>query len=113
MSTLNDIVGSNLRNLRKLKNLSQEKLAESAGISTDMLGRIERSAATPSFATLEALATALDVQPEALFGALGQSDQTGARAEALKQIFSDLARSNDDQVFLIKRVIGAVLDRKA
>jgi transcriptional regulator with XRE-family HTH domain len=54
--------GWNLRRLRLLRGLSQEKLASASGCGPDYLGRVERGVITPSAATLMKLAKALGVE---------------------------------------------------
>lgn len=112
MTSLREIFGTNLRALRKLRGLSQASLAEKAEISTDMLGRLERGTASPSFESIETLATVLEVPAGALFGANTVSDQSTPRGRSLQQISADLARANDEQIFLIRRLIRAVFDQE-
>jgi transcriptional regulator with XRE-family HTH domain len=64
---LRQIVARNLRILRKQKGLSQEELAFQAGINRNYVGQIEREEKSPTIDTLEKLAGALDVIPEAIF----------------------------------------------
>lgn len=54
-------VGANVARLRLDQQLTQEGLAEKAGISRVALGKIERGAVIPRAATLAGLANALDV----------------------------------------------------
>lgn len=52
-------VGSHLKSLRVQRGLSQERLAEEAGLSRDAIARIERGDRAPRVTTLNALAEAL------------------------------------------------------
>lgn len=66
----NDLVaqfGKHLAKLRLEKKLTQEQLSEAANISLDFLSLIERGHRAPSFATIERLSDALDVEVRALF----------------------------------------------
>ena len=64
-------LGENLGRFRKARNLSQEELAESAGVAVDTVARIERGERqTTRAATLDKLAKALGVEPSALLGVL-------------------------------------------
>ena len=67
MSELRVQFGRRLRHLRRQKDLTQEQLAEAAGISVDMLSNIERGVNAPSFETLVKLAEVLGVEVETLF----------------------------------------------
>ena len=58
---LNAVYGSNIKRLRKSKNLSQETLAEKADISPSFLSDIENGKKWGSFETLVALANALEL----------------------------------------------------
>jgi DNA-binding XRE family transcriptional regulator len=52
MSELRVQFGRRLRQLRRQKDLTQEQLADAAGISVDMLSNIERGVNAPSFETV-------------------------------------------------------------
>ena len=53
----------NLRFIRELRGLSQEKLAERIGVSLTFISHIETGRKCPSFETLELLGVALGVHP--------------------------------------------------
>lgn len=59
--------GKRIRSLRRVRDLTQEELAESVGCSTEYVSRIERGLVSPSFEILSALATAFQVDVSALF----------------------------------------------
>jgi transcriptional regulator with XRE-family HTH domain len=54
-------LGSQLRSLRKAKDLSLQQVAEAAGLSIGMVSQIERGLASPSIKSLRKLSDALDV----------------------------------------------------
>ncbi len=56
-------VGDNLKELRTLSALTQEELADKAGLTVTALSRIERNQAEPRPSTLRKLAEALGVSP--------------------------------------------------
>ncbi|MDI6693882.1 MAG: cupin domain-containing protein [Anaerolineales bacterium] len=60
-------VGSKLRSIREERNLSQRELAQLAGISTNAISLIERDENSPSVATLQSLAAALNVKMSYFF----------------------------------------------
>ncbi|MBQ2611470.1 helix-turn-helix transcriptional regulator [bacterium] len=62
-----DIFRNNLRFYRNEQGLTQEKLSELTGISTDYLSEIERGKKTPSFKRMELIANALNIEVYKLF----------------------------------------------
>jgi transcriptional regulator with XRE-family HTH domain len=61
-------IGDRLKTLRIRRALTQQELAERAGISSNALNRIELNKAEPHMSTLRKLAKALDVDPTELVG---------------------------------------------
>jgi len=61
MGNINTSLGRRIFALRTAKGLSQDKLAEKAGISLKHLGKIERGAANASIRCLADIAKALDI----------------------------------------------------
>ena len=58
-----EVVGLNVRRLRKARGLTQEALAHGADIDTRYVGGIERGQENPSVAVLGRLAAVLSVHP--------------------------------------------------
>ncbi|HSR69307.1 MAG TPA: helix-turn-helix transcriptional regulator [Acidobacteriota bacterium] len=56
-------LGHRIRMARKTKSITQERLAELAGLSTTYIGRLERGEKTPSIDTLVTLSGALEQSP--------------------------------------------------
>lgn len=67
MSELRIKFARRLRALRIEREMTQEDLAQAAGLSTVFVSNIERGINVPSFESLEGLARALDVPVKALF----------------------------------------------
>ena len=55
-------IAANVRRLRKTQGLTQVGLAERAGLCQSWISRLERRAENPSIATLQRLATGLQVE---------------------------------------------------
>jgi transcriptional regulator with XRE-family HTH domain len=55
------IIAANLKKIRVKKNLTQERVAETAGISSKYLGEIERCLKSPTAFVVYKLSNALDV----------------------------------------------------
>jgi transcriptional regulator with XRE-family HTH domain len=66
--------GQYLIRLREEKSMSQRKLAETAGLTNSTISRIEADAVKPDPATLEKLATALNVDKSLLLTKCGYSE---------------------------------------
>lgn len=67
MSEIAEILGANIRNLRKKSGWTQERLAEKAGISVPFMTQIELARKTASLDVIENIAKALNVSYERLF----------------------------------------------
>lgn len=65
------LFGERLRELRIERNLSQEQLAELAGLDRNYIGQIERAERNVALVNIVRIAKALDVQPGELFTTLG------------------------------------------
>lgn len=77
-------IGETLRKIRESQDLTIEQLAEMTGIAPGHIGRIERSdSSNPRFQTIEALAKALGVNPQAIL--YPKENQAGS--ERPKQAF--------------------------
>ena len=61
MDDINKIVAENLREIRRLRKLSLDGLAELTGVSKSMLGQIEREESNPTLQTLWKIAAGLRV----------------------------------------------------
>jgi transcriptional regulator with XRE-family HTH domain len=89
MPNLRTQFGRRLRRLRLARDLTQERFAEQVGISVTFLGLIERGVNSPSFKTIEVIATTLKVSVSELFlfEAQGRVGRSGERARASRRRF--------------------------
>lgn len=67
MQTSKELLGARIREVRKLRHLSQERLAEKVGVEPKQISRIEGGKSAPSLDTLEAIAKHLQVEMKDLF----------------------------------------------
>jgi transcriptional regulator with XRE-family HTH domain len=58
--------GQVLREVREIRNISQEELAARAGYHRTYIGQLERGEKSPSLRTIFNLSSALEVRPSAL-----------------------------------------------
>ena len=63
---LKTVFARNLRLLRHRSGLTQEQLADLAGLDRNYVGKLEREDSSPTLTTLEALAVALQIEVESL-----------------------------------------------
>ena len=88
MENIQMCLANNMRYYRKLQKLSQEKLAEKAGASTNYIALIENGKYFPSLPMLNQIADALGVDSLDLFDkkALDYPNLENLRAELLESI---------------------------
>jgi transcriptional regulator with XRE-family HTH domain len=102
--------GTNLRNCRKAKGLTQDELAARAELSTVMISQLERGIASPSFPTNERLSDVLEVPEVVFFGiglvVTGDDDRT----RLLSKIQTQLSRMNNDQLVRAGKLLSALID---
>lgn len=67
MTNLRILFGKNLRKIRRRNDLTQEKLAESLGVSVEFVSNMERGVNAPSFETIEKIAQAFNLSVAQLF----------------------------------------------
>lgn len=67
MSTLKIQFGQQVRELRRVQGITQEHLANTAGLTTESISNIERGIFGPRFENIEKLAHALNVEVKNLF----------------------------------------------
>jgi transcriptional regulator with XRE-family HTH domain len=105
---LRELFGTSLRQCRRARRLTQAQLAEATDLSLEMIGRLERGLTAPSFDTIAALVTALQVAPVELFGG-EPSAITGEPREVLDRITKLLASTSDAELKRAERVLNALL----
>ncbi len=89
--------GSTIHGLRRIRGLTQQQLAERAGLSLSLVRKIEYGVRQPSLATLQALATSLDVRFGDLLhdGADDVAAGRGARRVDGNQLGMTIRRARD------------------
>ena len=81
------VLGEKIKDLRLACNLTQEELAEKAGISPNYLGALERGEKRPSFTAFIKLANALEVSADLLLAdvtSVGYTVKESVLAEKLE-----------------------------
>ena len=107
MIELRQRFGKLLAGHRKRAGLTQEALAARAGISPDMISRMEAGATGARFPTIDKLAQALEIDPAELF--TPDLPQGAASSSQLRNITARLSTLNEDQLRWLNGVIEAAL----
>lgn len=108
--SLAEIFGANLRHHRKAKRLTQDQLAERVELSSEMISKIERGIAAPSFTSIEKLSEVLEL-PEAAFFSVGLVvASNNSRTRQLIKIQTQLSRMNDEQLARATKLLSALID---
>lgn len=77
MSEIARTIGQRIRNYRTQKGLSQDKLAELAGVHPTYIGQLERGEKNATLESIERITTALQISLSALFEKIDdQSDES-------------------------------------
>jgi transcriptional regulator with XRE-family HTH domain len=99
MDELRQIIGVNVRALRKAQGWTQEQLGEQAEMSYKALGEIERGEVSPSLNSLLKIANALQIQiselflsDEVLILTKGGVAEVNAAMDALNRVLSSARR---------------------
>jgi transcriptional regulator with XRE-family HTH domain len=85
MADLAKQVGKRVKMIRKTAKLTQEQLAEKAGLSVEFISRMERGTTQPSFKTISSLAAVLNVSAKDFFDFGGHIVFRDKRQEAKKK----------------------------
>lgn len=99
------LVGKRIRSLRKIRDLSQEELAEKADISSKYLGEIERGRSNLTIDIMEKLSAALEVNVVDLF----DSQHESSRAILRQEIQSLIREADEKELKTIFRVLKSIL----
>lgn len=99
-------IAERIRQRRKALGLTQEKLAERAGLSVNYLAQLEISDKTPSLKTLVSLATALEMDMSDFFAPSYQDKWE----DELSNILRTLEDMNEDDVRFALAQLRALMD---
>ncbi len=105
MVNLLELFGKRIRGLRRAKELTQEQLAEIAGISLQNMGEIERGKGNPTLVTVEKLSAALDEDLSSIFD-FGCSVLTKEKAvQELEGLLSGATREQAQAILVVAQII--------
>lgn len=89
-----DYIGTKIKEIRKRKKISQEKLAEMVGMNQRSIVRLENSYSKPSIETLEKIAAALEVNIVDFFAA----EPVKSRVQIIEEINNCIKKMSDDEL---------------
>ena len=104
MQTTKELLGQRIRELRKGKNLSQDLLSEKIGIDPKHLSRIELGKSFPYMETLEAIASALEVEIKDLF----EFSHLSKEAVTIENICNMLQGANENRLRQVYKFVKYV-----
>ena len=102
------VFGKRLRSLRRAKDLTQEQVAERAGLSLQSVGEIERGRGNPTLVNVERLSDALNVELTELFD-LGDTKMTMAQAK--EELLSLLGGANEEELRSILTIARVLIQK--
>lgn len=105
MKNTKDLLGLRIKELRKVKALSQEQLAEKIGIDAKHLSRVELGKSFPYPETLEDIAKALEVEIKELFE-FEHLDRDSVNIRAIEELLKGV---NEEKLKLIFKIIKAIV----
>ncbi|MCX5717674.1 MAG: helix-turn-helix transcriptional regulator [Nitrospirae bacterium] len=105
MRTTKKLLGERIKELRKSRKLSQDRLSEQVDIDPKHLSRIEVGNSYPSLNTLEKIAIALNVEIKEFF----EFEHLSGQKELINNAIKLLRESDKERVKLISKVIKAIV----
>lgn len=97
MDQLVNIVGTNIREIRKQKKMTQEELAEKCDLQTSYLAGVERGDRNITLSTLEKITTGLEINAIDLFELETPIKILPVETEQLIHLFADQLKTKSDR----------------
>ena len=107
MSEIKKLLGKRIREVRILRNLTQEDLSELTDIGASSISKIESGHFHPTDENLEKIAKALKIEPYKLYMFNHQKDTR----ELIEDLENILKSVTDDEIKLVHRVVTSILDK--
>ncbi|VTR31771.1 HTH-type transcriptional regulator sinR [Actinobacillus pleuropneumoniae] len=104
------LVGARIKDLRKLRGLSQEALAEKAGFNISYIGFIERAERNVSMKNLAKIASALDVGVYELFTYLKEQEELPEES-GMKDIIALLRERDPKDIEMVRIILIEIFRR--
>jgi len=110
MSELREMIGTRIRAMRSAKGLTQQKLADIAGLDYRYIGALERGERNFSIDTLEKVLIAFDVSlNELMYSYDVKDDLKKARQEAIDEFVTTTNNLSDRQITILRNILREVI----
>ena len=106
MNNKQNAFGKRIRELRKNKHITQEKLAELISVEPQQISRIENGACFTTFETLEKLAHVFNVPINKLF----IFDHTKQKSQITNELIKLIQDCDEDNLRLIYKIVTSILN---
>jgi len=112
MGKLRKLFGQRLRSIRLAKGLTQEELAEKAGLHATYIGIIERGKQGASLDTIEKLAVALGVKEEKFFSFISRKYPIEEKEGLIINLENTLKKQKVEDIKKISQICKIFLSEK-
>ena len=111
MDQLVNVVGANIREIRKQKNMTQEELAEKCNLQTSYLAGVERGDRNITINTLEKITLGLDINAKELFNfEVTYQDISSETGILLHTFINQLKTKSEKEVLLIIKLANDIFN---
>lgn len=112
MDGLVKLVGSNIKEIRKLKKLTQEELAEKCGLQTSYLAGVERGDRNITIQTLEKITDGLEEAPGSIFkfDALNFDNKYFERKELIMILQNLIEDRSEGEIRLVLNIANEIFN---
>jgi transcriptional regulator with XRE-family HTH domain len=107
---LEAILGANVRALREARGLTQAQLGELAGVSDQLIGRVERADNQATLKSIKKVAAALGVDALDLFSREPLVQPEGERARLLQKITTRVSRLGERELERVDLAVRVALE---
>lgn len=111
MDQLINLVGMNIKEIRKQKNMTQEELAEKCGLQTSYLAGVERGDRNITLQTLEKIVAGLEINSKELFEVDLAFQNLSLEIEQLISVFTNqLKKKSEQEILLVLRIANDIFE---
>lgn len=106
MSQIKELLGKRIKEIRQLRNLTQEQLSEITNIGAPSLSKIESGIYHPTDENLDKIAKALNVEPYKLYMYNHYKNISEIKSDIIKMI----KNANEEDLRLAYKIINCIFD---